>query len=714
MSKRIKTPTILQMEATECGAVALAIVLAYYGKYVSLEEMRVACGVSRDGSNAANMLKAARQFGLTAQGAKVEIEGLESLKLPVILYWRLNHFVILEGIEKNSVYINDPAQGRRKISWQELDISYTGIILILKPASNFQPGGKPPSLWQAVQSRLQNSRFSLLYILFASILMVIPATLIAGFSKIFIDNILIQQQTNWLSPLIIAMFATAIIQASLIFLQRYHLLRLQIKIISSTTVTFLWHVLHLPLQFFQQRFSGDIGDRVNANDRLAVLLSNEVTANIVGVITMIFFAIVMLLLDWQIALLGIVATTINFFLFYFIAQKIADLSRLFLQERGKLTGIAMNNVQLIEMIKASAMEDKVFERFAGQHAKTIDFQQQIATYSQILLVIAPAITGITFILILALGSLHIMQGILTVGTFIALQSLLFFFNQPMIALLDFATNLQRIRGDLMRLDDIMDNSLDPRQLIKAESLTRRKNAALSIAQLSFGYSPTAPALLENINLTAKPGDFIALVGATGSGKSTLAKLISGLYQPWSGNINLNEEMLAAIPPENLAKILGLVDQDIFLFAGTVRDNLSLWREIPNAELNQALHDACIFDEIQARGGLDASVIEGGNNWSGGQRQRIEIARALVNNPEILILDEATAAINLELEQQILANLRQRGCTVLAIAHRLSAIKAADQIYVMEQGKIIEHGTHTELLQMPNSVYQRLLQLEEKQ
>lgn len=715
MKKRVITPTILQMEATECGAVALAIILAYYGKYVPLEDMRVLCDVSRDGSNAASILQAARRLGLKANGYKVEIDKLASLTFPMIIYWQLNHFVVLEAIEKNHAYINDPASGRRKVDWDEFDVSYTGIVLLCSPEPSFQPGGKPSSVWETLHALVRHSRFAMLYIGLASFMLSFPAILTSGFSKIFIDDILIRGQIRWMPTLIIAMVLTAILQTTLMFLQRHHLLRLQLKFVSSTTITLLWKIFHLPMRFFQQRFAGDIADRVNANTRLSALLSNEVAASMVGLITLILYFIFLLCLDWGIALLELIASVGNVMLFYSVSEKMANLSRLTLQEHGKLMGIAMNNVQLIEMIKANGMEQKMFERFSGQHARFIGYQQKLSSYSQILSTLSPTINQLMYVVILALGGVHIIQGKLTVGSFIAIQSVLFFINQPLMTLLNFANNLQNIRGDLMRLNDVMNHEIDARHLIHSEPRPIKQSIGISIEQLSFGYSPSQPALIENIHLMANPGDFIALIGTSGSGKSSIAKLICGLFQPWSGKIKLDNFPLEHISPMALSKNISLVDQDIYLFSGTVRDNLTLWHEQnADAVLIAALQDACIWDEIAERGGLDATIEEGGNNWSGGQRQRIEIARALVGHTPLLILDEATSALDLILEKKIIANIRQRNCTVLAIAHRLSAIQEANQIYVLDQGKIIEHGIHAELIQQPNSVYSRLFQLEQNQ
>lgn len=690
------------MEAAECGAAALSIILAYYGRHVSLEKMRVECGVSRDGSNAVNILKAARRYGLVALGARVdELDTLYEVKLPCILFWEFNHFVVLEGIRGKKFYINDPATGPRVVDRNTFNRAFTGVVLTFEPTEDFQKGGKAFSVRKALQRRLHGSNTALFYVILASLALVIPGIVIPGFSKIFIDDILIRNTQNWFMPLIVGMVITAGLRGLLTWLQNYYLMRMQIKLTLTASANFLWHVLFLPITFFQQRFAGDVQERVAANNRVADLLSGELSISVVSLISMVFFAVVMSLLSWPLTLIAILVAFVNFILLYSVARRIADINRRFLQERGKLTGFEMNGLQAIESLKAMGAEDDFFIRWAGYHTKTINSQQRIMLYNQLLLILPRLLSGLTTVTILGLGSWQIMQGYLTVGTLVAFQSLVISFNAPLGALLGLGNQIQQIRGDLARLDDVLQHPKDIRisQIYKTPMKIKHVPPEIKFHHVQFGYSLLNSPLLSDFNWQINAGSRVALVGKTGSGKSTVAKILCGLYQPWKGEILINDKSLSQISPQSLANILSFVDQDILLFEGTVEDNLTLWeKKYSHENIQRALQDACLEDVINERGGIGSWVAERGSNFSGGQQQRLEIARALVNNPAILILDEATAALDPVIEKRIYDHLKQRACTLFIIAHRLSAIRECDEIVVIDNGQIVQQGKHEELLQ----------------
>ncbi len=709
--KRTKTPTILQMEAAECGAAALAIILAYYGHFVSLEEMRVSCGISRDGSKAVNMLQAARQYGLVAQGAKVELDALADLVFPFIAFWQFNHFVVVEGSDAKKVYINDPATGPRTITHEEFDQSFTGIVLLFEPGPDFKKSGQKESLLRSLLSRLQGIRTPLVYITIASLALVIPGIVIPGFTKVFIDEVLISHLSGWLLPLIWGLVFTALMRAALLWIQQTHLLRTELKLTLTTSTQFLWHVLRLPIAFFSQRYAGDISTRIAANDRLAILLSGDLSTSFVSLASMVFYAIVMFLYDWQLTLLGITTACINAALLYRVAKGIENNGRRLQQELGKLSGIEMSGLQAIETLKASGSENYFFQRWAGQHAQTINSQQRIHLYNLTLLILPQLLSGLMTVTVLGLGGWRIMQGYLTIGALVAFQSLLASFNEPLSTLLGLGSKLQEIRGDLARLDDVLRHPEDTRLAITSTTTDSSKlQGKLELDNISFGYSPLELPLLENIQLTLKPGGRIAVVGISGSGKSTLAKLICGLYQPWSGKILLDDQLLETIPQPVLSRSLAFVDQDICLFDGTVRNNLTLWdSSIPIATIEQAIKDAALESLITGRpGGLEDPIINSGVNFSGGQRQQLEIARALTAEPSLLVLDEATASLDALTEYQIVENLKQRGCSLLIVAHRLSTIRECDEILVLEKGKIVARGTHDQLCQVEGPYRQLLL------
>ncbi len=708
---RVKTPTILQMEATECGAAALAIVLAYYGRYVPSAEMRAACGVSRDGSRASNMLKAARQYGLKAQAAEVEdCKDLFSLSLPCIVFWKFNHFVVLEGAQKDKVYINDPAVGPRVIRQDEFDVNFTGVVLILQPDATFQPGGESSSIFKTLQRGLKNCKDIVAYLILVSLALVIPGIVIPGFSKIFIDDILIKQTQHWFMPLLLGMLLAAVLRGVFTWLQQIHLLHFQIQLIKQSTLKFFRHILFLPMQFFSQRYAGDISERLAANERIAHILSGNVSGSLVSIITMIFYAIVMLLLNWQIALIGIFVVFINGYLIYLTTQHIANKTYQFLQERGQMMGVEMNGLQMIESLKSNGLEKVFFQRWAGFHARTVNRQQSVAIYSVILQVVPQFLSGLTAVGLLGLGSWFVMQGQLTLGGLVALQSLMASFNSPLQTLLSIGSELPKIRGDISRLEDVLHHSLDSRFLIdhpaQIENIPQEESQ-LSLENITFGYSLLDPPLLENFSLTIKPHQRIAIVGATGSGKSTIAKIIAALYQPWAGKVQWGGVSIDNISPQQYSKIFSIVDQDIFLFSGTVRDNITLWDDnVLDENIQKSLEDACILELLTNRSGLESEISDGGVNFSGGQRQRLEIARALVTNPAFLILDEATSAVEPALEKNIFDHLKKRGCAVILITHRLSSSIDFDEIIVLERGKIVQQGTHAALMQQ-EGLYHKL-------
>ncbi len=714
---RVKTPTVLQMEITECGAAALSIILAYYGRHISLEEVRAACGVSRDGSKAINMMKAARNYGLIATGAQVdEIEELKQVRCPYIVFWEFNHFVVVEGIGDDKIFINDPAIGQRTVDYQEFSRAFTGVLLLMEPGPDFKQGGTTPSVIKSLRDRLGNATTSLAFVTLATFALVIPGLLAPGFMKIFIDDVLIRDMEAWFIPLVLCMAVTACFASVLSWTQQIHLLRMQLKLMLTSSANFLWHIFSLPMSFFAQRFSGDIQERIGANSRIASFLSGQLSSSAISLITLVFYAFVMALLSWTLALIVIVVGAIKFTMLYLVAQKIANLNRRFLQEWGRLTGISMNGLQTIETLKATASEDDYFLRWASCHAKTINTQQYIMFYNQLLMVGPTLLSGLTTITTLGLGSWQIMQGDLTIGTLVAFQLLSASFNAPLGTLLGLAGNIQKIRGDLTRLDDVLQHPREPRvmnqQIIKDSDCPLQLSGKIELKQVTFGYSQLEDPFIDKFNLSIERGARIALVGSTGSGKSTLAKLVCGLYPPWSGKILFDGTPIDKIPRSVLAQSLSLVDQDIFLFEGTIRDNLTLWNnEIPDEDLLRALKDACVEDAVLERGGLDSEMTENGANFSGGQRQRIEIARALVNNPKILILDEGTSALDAITEHKIYTNLKRRNCTLFIIAHRVSTIRDCDEIIVLQQGKIIEKGTHEAMIQQ-NGFYQQLIKLEQ--
>jgi len=696
------------MEAVECGAASLAMVLGYYGRHVPLEELRVACGVSRDGSNAANLVKAARHYGLEAKAFKREPEALGKAKLPAILFWNFNHFVVLDGIDAKGFHINDPAIGPRSVPYAELDAAFTGVVSEFSPGPQFRKGGALPSLWKSLASRVHGSERALLFALLVGVALVIPGLIVPTFAKMYIDQVVVRGLANWVRPLLLAMVATAVVRAVLVWLQQYYLLRLETKLSVSGSAGFLWHLLRLPVEFYSQRYAGEISWRAGLNDEVARFLARRLAATAIDTLMIVFFGLLMFTYSVTLTLVGFAAIAVLAVATLVVNRRRVDASRLVLQEEGKATGTLMAGLAAIETLKASAMESDFFARWAGYQAKFLTASQSLARTTALFMVVPPLTTAVTNAVVLLLGARLVMQGDFTLGTLVAYQSLLSSFIRPVNNLVGLASTIQEMHGKMARIDDVLRYPVAT-QVEEGTENVQRLNGHLELRGITFGYSRQAAPLIEDFTLVLRPGARVALVGPSGCGKSTVAKLVTSLYPPWQGEILLAGTRATDWSRATRAATVAFVDQDISLFAGTVRDNVTLWdTTVPADVVITACKDACIHDDIMARpGGLDAMVEEGGANFSGGQRQRLEIARALVANPSVLVLDEATSALDAVTEHEIDRNLRRRGCTCVIIAHRLSTIRDADEIIVLDQGHVVQRGTHESLMQEEGGVYEVL-------
>ena len=721
---RVKTPTVLQMEAVECGAAALGIVLGYYHLIVPLAELRQACGVSRDGSKAANMLKAARSYGMKAKGFKKQIQALWELPCPYIVFWNFNHFVVVEGFTKERVYLNDPAAGPRSVSLQEFDEAYTGVLLVMEPGPDFKPGGSKPSIVSALRSRLQDSIEAITYSILAGFLLVLPGLAVPVFTQVFIDNVLVQGQQDWLLPLLTGLLLIAVLQGLLTQLQLRDLRRLRLKLAVGMSSRFLWHLLRLPTDFYAQRFAGEISNRTTSNDKVAEVLSGRLATTTISAVTIGFYALVMCIYDWQLTAIVVLFAVVNVLTLHWVSRRRVDTNMRLVQEQGKTSGVAIAALQSMETLKASALESDFFARWSGYYAKVINAQQDLGVTNQTLNVMPTVLSSLTVIILLITGGLKVINGDLSIGMLVAFLGLMQNFQRPVNSLVAFGGTLQELEGDLNRLDDVLQNPVDSQLRQKGaeearvnvspalspsapisssapSALFTRLQGYVELKNVTFGYNRLEAALIENFCLSIKPGQRVALVGGSGSGKSTVAKLVTGLYQSWTGEILFDGKPRSEYGRSLLANSLAVVEQDILLFGGTVRENLTLWdATVPDINLVRACQDAAIHDVVLALpGGYDGVLMEGAANLSGGQRQRLEIARALVHNPAILVMDEATSALDAETEKIIDQNLRRRGCSCIIVAHRLSTIRDCDEIIVLERGQVVQRGTHEQLQQV---------------
>ena len=719
--QRVKTPTLVQMEAVECGAAALGIILGYYNRIVPLTQLRRDCGVSRDGSKASNVLKAARLYGLQAKGFKKSLDAVRSIEPPFIVFWNFNHFLVLEGFGKERVYINDPATGPRTVSYEEFNRAYTGVVLVMEPGENFQKGGSKKGIIPALASRLRNSRGAIIFCLLAGLILTIPRLAVPAFTQIFVDEILVQDRQDWLRPLILGMLLTTGIRGFLARLRLNYLRKLMLKLSASMSGSFMWHILRLPTSFYAQRFAGEISNRSQLNDKVADVLSGRLATTIIDTMMIVLYGLIMFLYDWVLTLITIAFAAANLLALRYLSRSRVDANMRLAQETGKVAGVAIGGIQTIETIKASGLESDSFTKFAGYYAKSLNAQQELAIPSQVLNTIPVLLTALATTCILVVGGLRVMNGSLSIGMLVAYQTLTTGFLNPVNELVNFGSTLQDLEADLNRLDDVLENPVDPEAereingnsdnvLAPVTLNSFRLEGNVELRSLNFGYYPLEPPLIDDLNLIIQPGQRVALVGGSGSGKSTVAKLVTGLYQPWSGEILLDGRPRQNIPRSVLASSLAMVEQEIFLFAGTVRENLTLWdATVPDEDIIAACEDAAIHDLIlEMPGGYNAQLSEGGMNLSGGQRQRLEIARALVRNPQVLVLDEATSALDAETELIIDRNLRKRGCSCIVVAHRLSTIRDCDEIIVLEKGKVVQRGTHESLRTNESGIYNRLV------
>jgi NHLM bacteriocin system ABC transporter peptidase/ATP-binding protein len=711
-ARRVRTPTVLQMEAVECGAAALGIVLGAAGRFVSLEELRVACGVSRDGTKASNILKAARAYGLVGKGFSKQPADLLELPLPLIVFWNFNHFVVVEGFGGGKVYLNDPATGPRVVSDDEFGRAFTGVVLVFEPGPRFTRGGNRPGFVGPLLKRLRGSGSGLLYVVLVSLLLVLIGMIIPVFARVFVDYYLMAGFRGWLLPLLLGLALTALLRAGLSWLQLHALLRLETKLSLSSSYRFFQHVLHLPVEFFTQRYGGEVGGRVAINDRVARLLSRDLAANILNVVMASLYLVMMFSFNVPLTLVGLLFAGLNVLALRYVARHRRDTNMRLLQERGKLIGTAMGGLQAIETLKATGAESDFFARWAGQMAKVLTSEQRMAVSTMALAAVPTFLTAAVTAAILGLGSLEVMNGSMTVGMLVAFQSLMAGFLDPVNQLVGLGGTLQEVEGEMNRLDDVLRYPVDPavvRPRPKGD-FPARLSGELELHGVVYGHSRLEPPLIRGFGLKMKPGARVALIGPSGSGKTTLAKIVSGIHRPWEGAVLLDGTPADEIPREVVTHSVAVVDQEFFLFKGTVREVLTLWDStVAEEDIIRAAKDACIHDDIAARpGGYDSVVEEGGANFSGGQRQRLEIARALVNNPSLVVLDEATSALDPVTESHIDENLRRRGCTCVIVAHRLSTIRDCDEIIVLDRGRIVERGTHEQLV-AARGMYRALLE-----
>ena len=708
-----KVPVVMQMEALECGAASLTMVLAYYGKFLPLEQVRADCGVSRDGSSAKNILLAARSYGMEAKAMAFTPELLQEKGVfPCIIHWNMNHFVVLDGFKKDGAVLNDPAKGTVKVSMEEFNTSFTGICMMMTPTEAFEPGGKPRSVLKYALSRMRGSGVGVALILSTTLIGVLLGLITPAFSRVFMDRLLAGENLDWLYPFTLGLILLAVIQLAVDIVKTVYLLKVEGKLAIISNSGFMWHVLRAPMEFFTQRITGDIANRQSQNGNIAQELMKTLAPLALDLLTLVFYLVVMLRYSVLLTMVGVLAMVLNMAVARITAAKKVNITRVQMRNSGKLAGMTSNGIAMIESIKASGAENGYFEKWAGYQAGVNTQNVRFARVNQYLGVLPTLISGIADIAVLFTGVWLTMQGEFTVGMILAFQGYMSSFSAPAQKLINAGQKLQETRTNMERIEDVMNYPTDVEYepLSKDESVSYGKlSGAIQMKDVSFGYSRLGAPLIEHFDLDLKPGSRVAFVGSSGCGKSTLSKLISGLYKPWSGEILFDGKPISEIRREIFVGSLAVVDQDIILFEDTIGANIKMWdNSIEDFEMILAARDAHILEDVMLRdGGFQYRLTEGGRDFSGGQRQRLEIARVLAQDPTIIILDEATSALDAKTEYEVVKSIKDRGITCVVIAHRLSTIRDCDEIVVMDHGKVVERGTHEELFAR-NGMYTQLI------
>lgn len=701
---RARVPVVIQMEALECGAACLAMIMGYYGKWVPLEQLRVDCGVSRDGSNAKNVLVAARSYGFDARGYRMEPSDLvRAGTFPCIIHWNFNHFVVLSGFQRGKAILNDPARGIVAVPMEEFDQSFTGICLTVTPGENFVPGGKPKSVWKFARSRLTGTGVAVAFVVLSSLITVLMDIIQPGFSRIFMDRLLTWKNPEWFYPFLIGLAVISAIQILVSAIQAVYSNKLDGKMAVIGNMTFLWKVLHLPMEFFSQRMVGDIQNRQNTNTSIAGSLINTFAPLALNTIMMVFYLMVMLRYSYVLTFVGVFSIVINMGLSQVVSAKRVNMTRVQMRDSAKLSSATVSGMEMIETIKSSGAENGFFEKWSGYQA-SVNAQTARFSKSNLWLIALPGfVSAMTNTVITMLGVFLAINGNFTVGMIMQFQGFLSSFISPAESLISAGQTVMEMRTAMERIEDVMQYPEDPcfgnSQTEEDDISYAKLTGNVELKDVTFGYSRLAEPLIRNFSMKITPGKKVAFVGASGCGKSTLAKLISGLYQPWSGEILFDGKPISQINRSVFTGSLAVVDQEVILFEDTIANNIKMWDEsIEDFEMILAARDAQLHDDIVLReGGYNYKLSEGGRDFSGGQRQRLEITRVLAQDPTIVIMDEATSALDAKTEYDVVKSIADRGITCIVVAHRLSTIRDCDEIIVLDKGCVVERGTHEELM-----------------
>ena len=709
-----RVPVIIQREALECGATSLGMVLAYFGKWVTPEQLRLDCGVGRDGSSAKNIIKAARNYGLEARAFRTEPEELKKRGVfPCILHWNFVHFVVLCGFRGGKAVINDPDRGRIAVDWEEFDRSFTGVCLTFRPGENFVPDGKRRSVVKFAKQRLHRMGGAFAFIALTSLIASVVGILTPAFTSMFADYLLTGEYGDLLLPFIIALSAVFAVQFITALIQKWRLTALESKLSSVANASFMWHVLRLPVEFFSQRMAGDISARQSKNESIAYSLIQQLAPLLFNLILLVVYLAIMINYSLILTLIGVASIVLNMFVSLLVSRKRVNITKVQVRGEGNLSGQTISGIEMIETIKSSGAENGFFEKWAGYQATVNTSSVKFSKLNSYLGSLPSIISTLADVAILITGIWLIIDGQFTSGALLAFQGFMTSFSTPVNDLIGVGQSVQEMRTDMDDIEDIMSYPTDvpdriENEIVEGESYNKL-SGAIVMKDVTFGYSRLDPPLIEHFDLTLEPGKSVAFVGPSGCGKSTLSKLITGLYKPWSGEILYDGRRREDINRAVFTGSIAVVDQDIILFNDTIANNIKMWdTSIEDFEMIMAARDAQLHESIMLRdGGYNHVILDGGKDFSGGERQRMEIARVLAQDPTVIVMDEATSALDAKTEFDVTNAIKQRGVTTVVVAHRISAIRDCDEIVVLDGGKVVERGTHAQLMQK-NGLYARLI------
>ena len=699
-----KVPVVVQMETVECGAACLSMILAYYGKWLSLEQLRTDCGVSRDGSNARCIVQAARRHGLDAHGYRADISHLEHMA-PAIIHWNYNHFVVFKGFDGGLAYINDPGIGSIAVSMEDFNRSYTGVAITASPTDQFKPQGHQTSILHYVRENIRGVSDAFIFTLIMGILTAFAGMLYPLFSQVFMDDIITGKNEEWTVPFFVGMGALVVFHFLLAFLDNVYGRRFSGSMSLKGNTRFLWHALNLPMEFFAQRYVGDIVQRQSLNETITTTLVRILAPYAINILLLIVYVVVMARYSFLLTLMGLMSVALNIYVVRKESELRNNLSRAMEQTEGKFYGITMSCVDNIESIKAAGAERKFFEFWAGYFARRNNQEVLFEARS-----FSPYVFGhVANALVLILGAALILYGDFSIGMLMAFQGFMAEFMRPAMGLMQGSTTVIELRSQMERIDDVIAYPTEKWSDDTNEAHGAKMGGMFEMKNVTFGYSPTSEPLIKDFSMKLEPGKSVALVGTSGCGKSTIAKLVSGLYEPWSGDILFDGRKSSEISHEEYVNSVAVIDQNVVLFDDTISENLKMWdHSIEDFTMTMACIDSGIRNDIISRPrGFNTTLVKGGGNFSGGQRQRMEIATALAREPILLVMDEATSALDTVTEREVMQNIRQCGASLIVIAHRLSTVRDCDEIIVMDHGQIAERGTHDELITR-DGIYKKLM------